>query len=364
LEYSVGARLRVDGQIYDVVGKVEYRNLNDNCTWFEYRLISTANRKEKWLSYDSMYGEYSISEVTGSVSTNGYHEVDRGEEVVVRAWGDVDVEVGDRASFIEYEDSTEEKIISVENWDDGQEFSRGYYLDLHEIVQCTNNAGYQQSYNNRVVSTGGGSFKNASLVGIIVFLWIAVCFLFQFKDVFSFNSSIAKYLKKSSDYTYVTSITGTDSEKADVYSTTKSIDGATRDIIDAISGYTENVQQNTEDGDDSVAILTGKEYCLIYTSENQETLIQISSRKYVYTSDEEPYYADSYTSRYYRRYYYTKGYYGDCLDYGKYSSPYDTYTDGTVDSNGSDVYDDYSYSVRQASTTSRTSSGGGTSSGK
>ena len=52
---------------------------------------------------------------------------------VVSVMGNVDVVVGDEVSFEEYEDRTEEKIISVEHWDDGTEYSSGYYLDSWEF---------------------------------------------------------------------------------------------------------------------------------------------------------------------------------------------------------------------------------------
>lgn len=46
--------------------------------------------------------------------------------------------VGDRASFTEYEDASEEHIISEEMWDDGREVSVGWYLDWNEVNVETN----------------------------------------------------------------------------------------------------------------------------------------------------------------------------------------------------------------------------------
>ena len=80
MNFSVGETLRVDGDIYEVIGKVVYRNLEDGCMWVEYRLYSNSMRKEKWLSCDDTYHEYSISEVCRGVSTSGYHQVDGGVE--------------------------------------------------------------------------------------------------------------------------------------------------------------------------------------------------------------------------------------------------------------------------------------------
>ena len=178
------------------------------------------------------------------------------------------------------------------------------------------------------------------------------------------TTTISKYLKKSEQYDYVTSITGNDKQKADVYHSPYDLDATVRDIIDAIDGNTLDVQQNTEDDDTSVAILTSKEYCLVYISEDEQVLVQISSRKYAYGTDSDPYHSRAGTSRYYRRYYYSRGYGSDSGRYKGNSTPYSTYDDTTLDKNYSDSYDSYSRSVRQSSARSRSSSGGGTSSGK
>lgn len=371
MEYSVGDTLRVDGDVYDIIGKIKYKNIDDNACWFEYRMKAKEYNKEKWLSYDAGYNEYSISEVAWNISTSGYHLVDSGTEEVIGVWGDVDVEVGERSSFKEYEDSTEEKIISTERWDDGEETSVGYYLDLDEISFYSggmNTSAYSDGLESeyRHSSDSKASGANGKQIAIIIgciFLYIFASPMLNF--IFNRPTSIAKYLKKSSQYTYVTSITGQKKEKADVYKSSSTLDYTVKDVLDAVDGDTEDVQQNTEDGDSSVAILTRKEYCLIYVSEDNEVLVQISSRKYAYGSDVAPYHASHYTHRYYRRYYYSRGFFSDSGHYGgKYSSPYDAYNDTTLDSNYSDTYSNYSSSVRQTSANARSSSGGGISSGK
>ena len=58
-----------------------------------------------------------------------YHKVDEGREIVRQYSGNVDVDLGEAALFSEYEDPTEERIISVETWSDGTEWSTGHYLD-------------------------------------------------------------------------------------------------------------------------------------------------------------------------------------------------------------------------------------------
>lgn len=141
------------------------------------------------------------------------------------------------------------------------------------------------------------------------------------------------------------------------------MDATARDIIQAVEGDVEDVQQNTEDEDDSIAILTDNEYCLVYTSSDNETLVQISERSYAYCSSNTPYRCRMGTGRYFRRFYYSRGYSSDKDRYSKKRDSYTGYDDTTVTST-TDTYKSYASSVRQSSIARRRSSGGGTSSGK
>ncbi len=368
MEYSVGDTLRVDGDIYDVIGKIQYKNQKDGCYWFEYLLDAREFNTQRWLSIDDVYREYTLSKPAFNVSTFGYHKVDEGVEEVIAVWGEVDVEVGDTATFIEYEDVTEEKIISLETWDDGEEQSTGYYLDAHEINRYngTSTTGAREDYSSS--SSGARGNNKAWLPFVILFGFMGISIFGNvMSSIFAGMGSataIADYLKSSGIYTYVTSITGKEEQKADVYSSYSTVEETAKNIITGIEGDTENVQQNTEDGDNSIAILTKKEYCLVYNSEDNQVLVQVSPRKFAYVSDATPYRSRQHTHRYYRRYYYSRGYTSDAGSFKKSTSSYGSYDDTPIDVNYSDSYNSYSDSIRQASINSRTSSGGGLSSGK
>lgn len=355
MEFNVGELIFINNEVYDIKGKILYVNKSDNCYWHEYKIISRKTNLEKWLSVDETYNEYSISMmVRNNISISNYHLVDEGTLEVVNSWGNVDVDCGETAKFYEYEDSSEENIISIEEWSDGRETSKGYYLDSYEIQRVN---GYSnKSSLNRYNKTFNPIIRFISVFAILGVIMFFVSLIFSPK-------TIAKHLKNDSSFSYVTSITGSKNQKADVYKSLLSLDLTAKNIISGIDGKTESVQQNTEDGDTSIAILTKKEYCLVYTSEDQEVLVQISKRKYTYLSDNTPYRASSYTNRYYRRYYYTKAFETDKKDYGGTSS-YSSFDDTTVGYDGNDTYNSYSSSIRQYSVKSRSSSGGGVSSGK
>lgn len=362
MEYQIGTNLRIRSMNFTVVGFITYANRHDrDKKWTEYRLL-TASRQEFWLSMDDEYKEYSLSwpanDVSGRIGPE-WHEVDRGEQVVVRYGGDVDVDPGERASFIEYEDAAEDNILSVEIWSDGTEFSKGYYIEMNEIEVT----GFTE------LRHSGGSSAN-TIVGAMVSMFLVATFLFIVIGAIASTSgkSIAKYLKDSSSYNYETSITGNAKQKADVYAyyLNSTTDDVAKMIITAIEGNTESVTQADEQENNDIAILTKKEYCLIYHPEDNpdKVYVQISSRKYNYSSDNAPYKSSSRTHTWYRSHYYSSGYTSDVSSYKSTPSAYSNYNGTTIHNIGNGYFDSYSSSIKQSSINSRNSSSGGISSGK
>lgn len=352
--FKIGDIICADGEQYRVTGYIVYQNQTDHCNWEEYCIVNTATNATRWLSVDETYDEYSIWEVVRTdPGQMGYHQSDTGVEVVVSHAGGMDVDTGESARFVEYEDETEELLLSYEYWSDGREISTGYYLDKDEFFLVRHDNGYQVK-------------KNLPAI-LLIAVFALVPFLSVIADLLGnihVTSTVRKYVDKTAAYTYVTSITGGEKQKARVYSTEYSLDMATKDIIAGIEGDTEYVQQDDTETDGAIGILTPKEYCLIYTSVDGDTYVQVSSRKYAYTTDSEPYHISSEGSRFYRRFYRYTGYNSDSVTYSKYSSPYSSYDGDSFTYSSGNSYDSYSNSIRQSSIASRQSSGGGLSSGK
>lgn len=360
LKFNIGDVISADGIEYHVKGKIRYRNPSDGKCWDEYRLAPVDGSGEQWLSIDEAYNEYSIShKIYTSPGMSKYHIVDSGKEVVISCSGAVDVEFGDTAMFYEYEDATEEKIISREVWDDETEISEGYYLDKEEIFYVRHDSEF------KVTKSSSGSGETGAVLLVIVAV-IIMLFAQSIGDLIHFTPSIRKAIEKDSHFKYVTSITGEDNEKARVYSAgnTLTMDYIAKCIIDDIEGDTVAVQQDTEEEEGSIGILTKKEYCLVYRSEDGEILAQVSDRKYAYENDDQPYHSSHHVHHYYRRFYYSGGYDSDRTKYKKSSSPYSSYDGDRMSISTADTYSSYSRSVRQSSIHSRSSSGGGLSSGK
>lgn len=366
MNFDINNKLRIDDEEYIVRGLINFTNQSDYCGWTEYKVEKVSSGEIKWLSIDEVYKEYCLySQVYGEltpiqINKEGYKQVDTGIATVYSSRGSVDVSKGDAVTYTEYEDVTEEKVIAVEEWDHEKEYSRGYYLDADEIEpirQIEQNATAYESFDSPDI----GKYRNVICISILV-LVLGTIGIISFKS--SSQDIIANYLAKSSNFTYVTSMTAdlNEKSKADVYSTTLSTDAAAKLIIDAVGGKTEDVQQSEEDG--SIAIMTKEEYCLVYKDEEGQTLVQISKRLYVYSSTHNPYHAHSMTSYYYRRHYYSRGYFFDSSRYKKANSSYSQYTGDALGVNSNDPYRNYSDTIRQSSVNTRRSSGGGTSSGK
>lgn len=371
LNLKLNYKIKIAEEEFLVIGGITFYNVADCYKWEEYKIKNLKNRSIKWLSIDVTYDEYAIyTEVHRKLNTSKYKKADYGRAKVVSYFGDVDVDKNEIVDFEEYEDSTEEKIIGIERWADETEYSQGYYIDKEEITIISKEEtalSERKNFNNgngqinKKSITLGKLIKRIIIISVMVFVGLlaigAICNL----D----TSKIRAFLEKDQNFVYETSITSdlNSKEKADVYSTSLTIEEAAKKIIDSVNGKVEDVQENTEDN--TVAILTKKEYCLVYSDEtNNGTLIQISSRRYTYSSTNRPYRSSSTCSTYYRSYYYSRGYFDDESKYKRYNNGFENETYDYVDSNLDDKYKDYSYSVRQSSASTRTSSGGGISSGK
>ena len=378
LKFRKGDHIKIEGELYQVLGGIELVNRSDGARWTEYYVQNLQNGKERWLSVDEIYDEYAIyTSCDGKgfseeeLDTKGWKNADSGVEEVLGWFGNVDAEQGEKASYTEYEDSTGEYLMSVEHWDGETEYAKGYYLDKDEIevasdLQQAGNRQFRVDYNNcqprqpqTMQKKKGRNKKILAVVVIAVMAW----------GIWAMTKSASKkeirnYLEDSPFYSYETSITSdlNEDEKADVYSTHRSIEMAAKDIIMAIDGKTEDVQENTED--ESVAILTEHEYCLVYESEEGKTMVQASSRAYVYQSTNDPYHARTTTSRHYHSFYYFRGYSRDASRYNNRASGYQNYDGTAPEYNYSDTYRTYSNTVRQGSAGTRTSSGGGIGFGK
>lgn len=377
LDLKLNYKIKINEEEFSVIGGITFYNVADGYKWEEYKLKNLKNRSIKWLSVDITYDEYAIyTEVRRKLNTEGYKKADYGRAKVVSYFGDVDVDKNETVDFEEYEDPTEEKIIGIERWEGETEYSQGYYLDKEEIIILSREETALSKKENTLSQRKNSNYGNVSNrkktnLNILKKL-ILIYGVFILVGAIGFgilanqgNHKIRNFLKKDQNFAYETSITSdlNPKEKADVYSTSLTIEDAAKKIIDCVNGKVEDVQENTEDN--TVAILTKKEYCLVYSDEtNNGTLIQISSRRYTYSSTNSPYRSSGTCSNYYRRYYYSRGYSEDYDKYKKYNSGFENETYDYVDSNLNDKYQDYSYSVRQSSASTRTSSGGGTSSGK
>ncbi|MBR2241443.1 MAG: DUF4178 domain-containing protein [Clostridia bacterium] len=331
-----GQVIKIKNETYVVVGMIEF--VEDSWIWQEYKIKSDSG-KIKWLSIEEDEGkkQYSIYEekfnipVKSSMDFNfqnkNYSLFEKGTAKVNSYFGAVDVDRNEKVNFSEYISDDKKSLISLENWSGEVEKSIGEYVDETDVV-----------ITNEVRDVKINSPKKRE--NIIVIIVSALCllvptFLALVGSFLSSQNTLTKFLEKSADFSYVTSVTNNENnQKAKVYKTDLSIDEAVKKIID---GAPEKIKKVTDaSDDDGIGIFTNYEYAYVYKSEDNVTYVQVSKKKYVTEG------TNAYRSRYH-----TRGFYR-------------TYTTNSTNSS----YDSYLSSARQQSINSRKSSGGGTSSGK
>lgn len=330
-----GQIVSINNEKYTVIGMIEF--IEDTWVWQEYKL-KNPNYAIKWLSVEKNEGkiQYSLYTEKPFIRTSESLEFDyenekyslfeQGTAMVKRFYGNVDVDLLEKVQFKEYINEAKSKLISIENWSGEVEKSTGIYLNDTDVV-------ITQDIDNNVPK----SFNRGNILAIILTILLSVIFFVStgIAGVISDRNVIVKFLDKSSDFKYVTSVTNNENnKKAKVYKTNLTIEQAVKKIIDAAPEKIKEVKEDDES--DGVGLLTGSEYAYVYTGEDNLVYVQVSKKSFMTEN------TNSYHSRYRNR-----GYYRTYRIY-----------------NSSSSYSSYLNSARQQSINARKSSGGGTSSGK
>lgn len=344
--------LRIKGKEYRVYGMIAYAQ--ENWKWKEYTLRDTSGRLA-WLYVETDQGEteftlYTKCRFSGtmndiSINYNGrvYNRYESGVAIVKNYFGPEDVDVNERVRFSDYRNEETETYLSIEDWEGEREYTYGEELDEKDIVVLNDGNAYANT------SYGSSAPKKKKLsTGWILAGIIAICCVLGGAIHTMTATPIQDYLESDSNYQYVTSVTNnSNNKKARVYASDLTVDGVVDDIIQAIPGSIKSVLQASDEDDtdtdsssidisNGVGILSRNEYAYVYTSEGGQTYIQVSGNEFM--NGQSNAYRSSSRSGYY----------------------YNTYRRKRSHT----LYTSTLRSARQSSSYSRTSSGGGTSSGK
>lgn len=330
---------------YTVVNMIEYKE--DTWIWQEYEIKHDAgairwlcvekdeNNKTEYSIYDKYYGKINENEISFCSQGMQYELYEKGTATVKDYFGNADVDVGEKCEYIDYISEDKRKVLSIEKWGSEIEKSEGKYIDS-STIRITNEIDAQK-VNIEKENKKKGKLINWIINGII-FLPIIICLFGPVISGLFVNKSMQKYIDKQKKYTYVTSVTNnTNREKAKIYkSPYNEIDTTVKDIISGVpEGITETIDSAPNTEEDGIGLKTKEEFAYIYL-ENGNVYVQVSNKNYANNNT-----GSTYHNRY-RTYY-----------YATYNSNRSSYT-----------YSTYRNSARQQSVNSRTSSGGGTSSGK
>lgn len=330
---------------YTVVNMIEYKE--DTWVWQEYEIKHEAgairwlcvekdeNNKTEYSIYDKYYGDINENEISFSSQNTQYELYEKGTATVKDYFGNADVDVGERCEYIDYISEDKSKVLSIEKWEEEIEKSEGRYIDSSK-VRITNEIDTQKEKMEKS-NKKKGRIMSWIIYGII-FLPLIISVFSSLTSGLFVNKSIQKYIDKQKKYTYVTSVTNnTNREKAKIYkSPYGDMDTTVKDIISGVpEGITDTIDTDPNTEEDGIGLKTKNEFAYIYL-ENGNVYVQVSNKNYANNNT-----GSTYHNRYHTYYYAT------------YNSNRSSYT-----------YSTYRNSARQQSVNSRTSSGGGTSSGK
>lgn len=343
MKLKKGQILNIKTEKYTVINMIEYKE--DTWVWQEYEIKGInsykwllvekdENNKIQYYLYDKYVGNVDINEIEFQNKNQTYELYEKGIQIVNNFLGNVDVDKYEQCEYFDYKSKDGKSIISVEKWEDEIEKSIGVPVDESNI-QITDEIEKEEAKNVKSSNRQkAGNFSTIIWIFLISMLLLTIFSMFSG----SFNNkSMQKYLQKETiKYRYETSVTNnTNNEKAKVYeSMLGSVDATVKDIIDGVPEGITKTNGNENNPDEGIGLQTEKEYAFIY-KENHKIYVQVSSKKYLNNS------GTMYHSNHHRYYH--------------------TYYSGV---HSSSKYNDYAYSARQKSVNSRSSSGGGTSSGK
>lgn len=377
LNIKLNDSVRIEDVVYKVTGVITFEELDNNSVWSEFKLENKVINEERWLTIDPNEEEFLFCEKLNESFDKsyaielGYNKFFSGGGKVTSCEGDTDVYFGDVVYYEEFEDAIEVNALSIEKWDDCTEYSKGKYLEEHEIqVLFTNEAiALNPLESSTFNETDNEQKKIYKTIGVIGFISILVIIIMS--SINDSHINFKEFLSNNHNFQYVTSITSdaNSSEMADIFETNFTIKETKDYIIQNFNDRSLNVEENEQEN--SVAIISDEEYCLIYNSEDNKTLVQISSRLYTYSSSNNLYHSRPGTFLFYRRFYYNNGYSYDSDRYNSYRTNYRYNTKvrptpSGIPYNGgaNNIHNSGTNNIRQSSTGARSSSGGGTSSGK
>lgn len=318
-ELCYGQQVIIHGTTYRVQCGIHFRSSEDD--WMEYEIVDDSG-KSTWLSIDDGNNEYAIYRMVGS-DFEGVNYADfpcdSGTARVVSSFGS-DCDDGETVRFEEYEDPAG-KIYAIERWSDEVEYSIGVKIDLSDLEVLEAPAGA------RGFSSSSGSSKGGTIITVAICVIIGVLYaVLEFGGCScSSSKTFDKCIDSSTGFTYQTSLTASNKEKADIYRTTQSVDAATKAILNCMEGNVSDVMQSSIDNNEAVSLLDSKQYVLVYKGTDGGTLVQKSSRKFAYANDTELFEADEDTKSWYQLYYHERAYADDAKRFSDSADGYRNY---------------------------------------
>ncbi len=295
--------ITVDLLLYDVVCVVECTD--GTTTWKEYELAGQYGTQ--WLRVFKNNGlKVSIHRtIVNYKNINNEKIVYKNEEYtlnynekqkIINVYGITDMKREEEFEIYKYINDTG-KTVNIEIWEDEVKASIGEYIDETKVVIQQDQEGRYYRKNTDEVKTeemmetnyerkkGNGMQKIAAWLSWgVVFIPLIIGMIFNLNIGLTIDSKATKenieaFLKQQGTFTYETSITNKydPSIKVNVFGTKASIDDTTKLIIGEFSS---TIHVKTDEDNMRASILYDKASVLIYTRDDERTLVQVASIKF------------------------------------------------------------------------------------
>lgn len=139
LEY--GDYIIIEKNKYSILSMMKF--IEGSSYWIEYKIYDENSRQEKFLNVE-LNGKISLFKIVKDYPFNISMEINYNNDVYILKekgngkvdtyFGMTDVGLKEEVEYYDYQSNDNKKIISIEKWKDGKEFSIGKYINKVKIL--------------------------------------------------------------------------------------------------------------------------------------------------------------------------------------------------------------------------------------
>lgn len=297
LEFSLRNLITIDNGVYRVVSLVSSIEDKGTKKYNIYRLEEINDYQIKFLyinTKDKTYMllvEYPFNKFFNEekLLNDGYNKIS-GQSMIIESRGAIDYYLLDNINYSLY--VKDENIALIQKSKKNSKYLKGKRILREDFALKNHDSEFLKLelenkiiYNNE--NTQNQKVKKRALIVTPIILLIMLILLVFIGN--KENVLISNNISKNIELEHVSTVTSTEAEKekAEIYESDLKVAQLADLLIEENKNNIVEILKN--DKESTVIIITDDEYCIVYTGDQYKTLVQISSREYLYFSDNELY---------------------------------------------------------------------------